>query len=103
MAKVKFLNKKLEDILAFSMIFIIYAFIMFGSITMLNYIIQGKYKNLVTDNTAASYIFSKEKTLEYLGNIGVGISIICVILMIVATLFMILGTVNEWKNKQEDL
>ncbi|WP_436949308.1 hypothetical protein [Staphylococcus shinii] len=104
MMKVKYSKKKIENIIAFSMIIIIYLIVMTVSYATLDYIIKGKYKSMVTDNTMGTIILGKDKVLEYVGNIGIGVSILCVILMIVSTIFMvllILGAVSEWKNKEQ--
>lgn len=97
------INKKIETVVAFSTILIMYLLVMVGSYITLDYIIQGKYKSMVTDNTMGAIIFGKEKTLDYVGNIGIGVSTVCIILMVVSTIFMVLlglGAMNEWRDKR---
>lgn len=92
-----------QTVLMYAFVVTLYAFVMKESYATLDYFIKSKYKSKVTDSKLGVILFGKEKYLEYLSNIGVIVSIFCVILMIVSTFLMILGiilAVSEWKNKE---
>ncbi|RIN92406.1 hypothetical protein [Mammaliicoccus sciuri] len=111
MVNSKSLAKIIENIISYTLMVIIYAFVimiyafvMTVSYATLDYIIKGKYKSMATDSKLGVILYGKDKYIEYLSNIGIGVSILCVILMIVSTFFMILviiGAINEWKNKEK--
>lgn len=90
----KLFKSNLEEKLAIALIVIVYIGLMLGAYIVLDYIIQGNYRELA---------MGKEKALEYLNNISVGVMITVITLVIIVNIFMVLlviGGVMDRKERQ---
>lgn len=96
-------SEKLEDKLAIGFIFIIYAFIMVTTYSIISYIKQGKLVQLVGYDSL-SVLASKDKeealsrSVDYMLNLGLVIEVVCILLMIGSTIFMVILLIEMYKS-----
>ena len=94
---------KLEDKLAIGLIFIIYALIMVTTYCIISYVMKGKLVQLVGYDSL-SVLASKNKeealshSVNYMLNLGLVIEIVCILLIIGSTIFMVLFLIGMYKN-----
>lgn len=91
-------TKKYTDIIIMVVMVLLYIGFMLGGYLCLDYIFTGKYKGLVPDSSVFSMIAGKDKTIEYVGNIGIGFSVLCVLLMVGISIFMFAFIANGVKD-----
>ncbi|MCG7340350.1 hypothetical protein MHZ36_13890 [Staphylococcus sp. ACRSN] len=94
-------KNNLDNKLAIAWLVIVYLLFMFGAYIVLDYIIQGKYRNLAPNTTETTWwSMGKDEALVYLGNISIGVMVIVIILVIVVNIFMVLLVIGGIKDRK---
>lgn len=101
-------SEKLVDKLAIGLFFIIYALIMVSTYCFISYIEQGKLVQLASENSLRMLTFKDKdlgmsKQVDYMLNLGFVVEIICIVLMIGSTIFMVLFLIGMYKTIREKL